>query len=121
MMEKLLYPTHPHRCFIGGPGECGKSVLLTNLVFNISNKYDKIYFYSQSSHQDLYQKTIKCFSKNIPIHIIPKILNGKDIDLVIEEVFTDKDFQNSDSEIETNESNEELKLPQNMMMGVLFS
>ena len=31
-MEKFLYPQHPVRCFITGPSQCGKSVLLTNLI-----------------------------------------------------------------------------------------
>ena len=40
-MEKFLYPSHPVRCTITGPSECGKSVFLTNLVLN-NNEYDKI-------------------------------------------------------------------------------
>ena len=32
-MEKFPYPTHPVRCIITGPSECGKSVFLTNLSF----------------------------------------------------------------------------------------
>ena len=83
-MEKFLYPKHPCRCIICGPSECGKSFFLTNLILNIINEYDKIYIYSPSLHQDLYQKLIKYFSNYIPIHIIPKILNEEDIDLVIE-------------------------------------
>ena len=55
-MEKFLYPTHRIRCIITGPSECGKSMLLTNLILNIINEYDKIYIYSPSLHQDLYQK-----------------------------------------------------------------
>ena len=62
MIEKLLYPTHPVRCVITGPSECGKSVILTNLILNFINEYNKIYFYSPSLHQDLYQKLNKCFS-----------------------------------------------------------
>ena len=110
-MEKFLYPTHPVRCIITGPSECGKSVFLTNLILNIINEYDKIYIYSPSLHQDLYQKLIKCFSNYIPIHIIPNILNEEDIDIVIEEMVNNKDFQKSDTEIETYESIE-LKFPQ---------
>ena len=111
-MEKYLYPTHPVRCIITGPSECGKSVFLTNLILNIINEYDKIYIYSPSLHQDLYQKLIKCFNNYIPIHIIPNILNEEDIDIVIEEVIKNKDFQKSDTEIETYESIEDLKFPQ---------
>ena len=54
-MEKILYPNHPVRCFITGPSECGKSVFLPNLSLNIINECDKIYIYSPSLHQDIYQ------------------------------------------------------------------
>ena len=111
-MEKFLYPTHPVRCIITGPSCSGKSVFLTKLILNIINEYDKIYIYSPSLHQDLYQKLIKCFSNHIPIHIIPNTLNEEDSDLVIEEVINNKDFQKSDTEIETFESIEDLKFPQ---------
>ena len=70
--EKFLYPNHPVRCIITGPSNVGKSVFLTNLILNIINEYDKIYIYSPSLHQDLYQKLIKCFSNYIPIKITPK-------------------------------------------------
>ena len=111
-MEKFLYPKHPVRCIITGPSECGKSVFLTNLVLNIFKEYDKIYIYSPSLHQDFYQKLIKCFTNCIPIHIIPNILNEEDIDIVIEEKINNKDFEKFDTEIETYESIEELKFPQ---------
>ena len=111
-MEKFLYPFHPVRCIITGPNECGKSVFLTNLILNIINEYYKIYIYSPRIHQDLYQKLIKCFSNYIPIHIIPNILNEIDIHILIEEIVDNKDFQKSDIEIETYESIEDLKFPQ---------
>ena len=111
-MDKILYPNHPVRCIITGPRECGKSVFLTNLIFYTIIEYDKIYIYSPSLHQDLYQKLIKCFSKYIPIHIISNNLNEADIDIVIEEIVYNKDFEKSDTEIETYESIEELKNPQ---------
>ena len=111
-MDKILYPNHPVRCIITGPSECGKSVFLTNLILNIINEYNKIYIYSPSLHQDLYQKLIKCFSNYIPIHIIPNILNEADIDIVIDEIVDNKDFEKSDTEIQTYESIEELKFPQ---------
>ena len=111
-MEKILYPTHPCRCIITGPSECGKSVFLTNLILNIINEYGKIYIYSPSLHQDLYQKLIKCFSNHIPIHIIPNILYKEDIDLIIEEIIDNKDFEKSNIEIETFDNIEELKFPQ---------
>ena len=111
-IDKILYPNHPVRCIITGPSQCGKSVFLTNLIFNIINEYDKIYVYSPSLHQDFYLKLIKCFSCYIPIHVIPNILNEEDIDIVIEELGNNKDFEESDTFIETYESIEELKFPQ---------
>ena len=100
-MDNFFYPNHPVRCIITGPSECGKSVFLTNLISNITNDYDKIYIYSLSLHQDLYQKLIECFSNYMPIHIIPNILNENDIDIVIEEIVNIKDFEKSNTGIET--------------------
>ena len=113
MMEKFLYPQHPLRCIITGPSCSGKSYFLTNLTLNIRNEYDKIYIYSSSLHQDFYEKLIKCFSNFIPVHIIPKILNESEIDIVIEEIVIKKDFEKTNTEIETFESIESLKFPQN--------
>ena len=112
-MEKYLYPTHPVRCIITGPSECGQSVFLTNLILNIITEYDKLFIYSPSLHQNLYQKLIKRFNNYIPIHIIPNILNEEDIEIVIEEIVNNKDFEKSTTEIETYESIEGLKFPQN--------
>ena len=111
-MEKFLYPNHPLRCIITGLSECGEAVFLTNIYLNIINEYDKIYIYSPSLHQDLYQKLLKFFSYYIPIHIIPNILNEEDIVVVIEEIVNNKVFKKSDKEIETFESIKELKYPQ---------
>ena len=111
-MEKILYPSHPIRCIITGPSESGKSIFLRNLILNIINEYDKIYIYSPSLQQDLYQKIIKCFNNYIPIHIISNILNEEDIDIVIEEIINNKDFEKSNIEIETFNNIEELKFPQ---------
>ena len=111
-IEKILYPTHPFRCFITRPSNVGKSVFLTNLIINNFNEYDKIYVFLPSIHQDLYQKLIKCFSKYIPFHIIPNNLNEEDFDIVIEEIVNNKDFEESDTEIETFDNIEELKYPQ---------
>ena len=60
-MDKFLYPTHPVRRIMTGPSECGKSVLLTNLLLKTFNEHIKYYTYSPSFHQDLYQKFINCF------------------------------------------------------------
>ena len=80
MIEKTLYQNHPVRCIICGPSSSGKSVFLTNLILNIINEFDKVYIYSPTLHQDIYQKLIKCFINYIPIHIIPNPLNEEDID-----------------------------------------
>ena len=82
--DKFLYPQGPVRCIVTCLSECAKSVSLTNLILNINNEYNKIYIYSPSLHQDLYQKIDKRFSNHIPIHIIPNILNEEDVDIVIE-------------------------------------
>ena len=111
-MEKFLYPSHPLRCIITGPSECGKSVILTKIILKIINEYDKKYIYSQNLHQDLYQNLFKCFSNYKTIHIFPKILNEEDIYIVIEEIVNNKDFEKSSTEIKTYESKEELKFPQ---------
>ena len=111
-MEKFLHSTHPVRCIITGPLECGKSVFLTNLILNIINKYDKVYIYSPSLHQDLYQQIFSCFSNYIPIHIIKNILNEQKVDTIFDEIIKKKDFRKSYSEIETFGIIEELKYPQ---------
>ena len=111
-MEKFLYPNHPVRCIKTGPSECGKNYFLTILFLNFINEYDKIYTYSPSLHQDLYQKLIKCFSIYKPIHIIPNILIEGDIDIVIEEIVNNRDFEKSDTEIETFDNIEKLKYTQ---------
>ena len=86
-------------------------MFLTNLTLNIINEYNEIYIYSPSLHQDFYQKLIESFNNYIPINIIPIILYEKTIDVVIEEIGINKDFEKSDTEIETYESIEELKFP----------
>ena len=111
-MEKFLYPSHPVRCIITGPSNVGKTHFLTNIILNIINEYNKIYIFSPSIFQDLYQRLIKCFCNYRPIHIIPNILNEEDIDIVIEEITNNKDFEKSNIEIETFDNIEELKYPQ---------
>ena len=111
-MDKKLYPNHPCRVIITGPSESGKSYFLSNLILNVINEYDKIYIYSPSLHQDLYQRLINCFNNYIPIHIIPIILNEKDLDIVIEEIINNVDFEKSEIEIETFDNIENLRYPQ---------
>ena len=119
-VEKFLYPNHPVRCIITGPNECGKTVFSLNLILNTTNEYDKIYIYSPSLHQDLYQKLLECFSNYIPFHIIPNILKENDIDIVIDEIVNNKNFEKSGTEIETFESIEELKFPQDYEDGCII-
>ena len=111
-MDNFFYPIHPVRCIITGPSECGKSVFLTKINLKIFNEYAKLYIYSPSLHQDLYQKLIKGFINYTPINIIPYILNEEDLDVVIEEIVKNKDFEKTDTETKTYESIEELKFPQ---------
>ena len=73
-MEIFLYPNYPVRCIKTGPSSSGKSVLLTNLILIVINEFGKIYIYSTSLHQNLYQKLSECFSEFLIVHIIPKIL-----------------------------------------------
>ena len=119
-MKKFLHTTLAVRCIVSGPSECGKSVFLTNLILNTIKKFNKIYIYSPILHQDLYQKLKNRFCIYIPIHLIPNILNEEDIDIVIEEMVIDKDFEKSDCERETYESFEELKFPQEYDGGIII-
>ena len=68
----------------------------------------------------MYQKIIKCFSNYIPIHIIANIINEEDIDIVIEEKVNNKDFEKSDTEIETYDSIKELEFPQEYETNRIF-
>ena len=97
-MEKFLYPFHPVRCIITGPGECGKSLFLLNLTLNIINDYDRIYFYSPSLHQKIYQKLSKYFINYISINIKPNVLNEEDFDIVFDGIVNNKDFEKSNTE-----------------------
>ena len=57
-------------------------------------------------------KLIKCSSNYIPKNILPKNLNEEDFELVIDEIVNDEDSGKSDTEIETYESTEDSKFPQ---------
>ena len=67
----------------------------------------------------MYQKLIKCFNNYIPIHITPKTLNEEDIDIVIEEIVNNKNFEKFNTEIETYESIE-LNILQEYEDGGIF-
>ena len=86
-----------------------KVFFLTNLILNIINEYDKKYIFSPSLHRDFYQKLIKCCSNYILFHIIPKILNEEDTDIVINEIDINEDIEKSDIEIESYESIDKTK------------
>ena len=96
-------------------------MFLTNLILNTFNGYNKLYIYSPSLHQDLYQKLIKFFGNYIPINTIPNILNEEDTDVVFEEIVNIKDFDKSDTEIETFGSIEEMKFPQEYENGGIIN
>ena len=80
----------------------------------------KTYIYSPSLHQDLYEKIYKWFSKYLPIHIIPIILNEEDIDIEIDEICSDKNFDKPDTEIATYESIEEVKNAKEYAGGIVI-
>ena len=52
--------------------------------------------------------------------MLPNILNEEDIDSVIEDVVNKRDFEKSDIEIETYESIEELKFPQDYNGSIII-
>ena len=86
---------------ITGPSECCEFYFLTKFLKNIFNEHDKINFYSPSLHQDSYQKLFKCSNNYTPTNIIPTFLNEEVIDFVIDEIVKDKDFEESETGIET--------------------
>ena len=94
-MESFLIPTHPIRCIITGPSEGRKSFLWTNFVLKIFEEYDKIYIYSPSLKQVYIRKKTKRF-RNIKLFLkILNISNEENIDVVIEKIVKNKDFQKS--------------------------
>ena len=115
-MDNFLNPPHPHRVIITGPSGSGKTYFLANVILNISNDFSKLYIYSPSIYQELYQKLIKCLNAFLPLNVIQNILNQNisidDLDAVIEEIIHDEDFESSEIEIETFDLINELKDPQ---------
>ena len=76
-MNKILYPSNPVRAIITGPSNSGKTHFLTKLILNNIDDFQKIYIYSPSLHQDLYQKLIKCFNAFLPLTVIQNILKRR--------------------------------------------
>ena len=91
-----------------------------HITINFIREYDKIYIYSPSLLQALYQKLIKCSTNYIHIHIRPNVLNEEDIEIVIDELINNKVFENSDTEIETIDNLEEIKYPQEYENNSIF-
>ena len=63
---------------------------------------------------------IKGFGNYIPLHIIPNILNEEEIDVVIDEIVNDKNFEKSNTVIETCENIKEVKYPKDYEDGGIF-
>ena len=112
------------RAIITGPSNSGNTYFLTNLILNIIDDFQKIYIYSPSLHQDLYQKIIRCMNAFLPLNTIQNIINEgysiDDIDSVIEIIVNDPDFESSEIEIETYNSIEELKFPNEYDGGIII-
>ena len=119
-MDKFLYPTRSFRWIITAPSESGKSVFPTYLILNSIDDFRKKYIYSTSLHLNLYEKLIKCFSNYTPMKIIPNIFNDEDLDVINEEIVNDEDFENPYKQIETYESIEEMKYPQEYDGGMIL-
>ena len=100
-MENFLNVNHPAHCIITEPCECGKSFFLTNLFLHTVYEFEILKIHSPTIHQNLYQKLIKYFSKFLPMNNIPNILNDEGLDVVIDEVVRDKDFNKSYTETDT--------------------
>ena len=74
-MNKILYPSNSVRAIITGPSNSDKTHCLTKLILSIIDDFQKIYIYSPSLHQELYQKIIKCMDAFLPFTVIQNILN----------------------------------------------
>ena len=98
--------------FFTGPGECGKSFSLTDLIWIFINEFQKIKIYSPFSHQELHQKVNNCIRNFVPINIIQNIWIKKGLDSLIDEMVSHVDFIMSQTEIETYKSIEEIKHPE---------
>ena len=111
-MGKFLDPIHLVKCIVRGPSEYGKSYFPTNLILNNSNKIEKnIHLFTISTSRFISEKS-KCFSNYKSKNVFPSILIEEDSCLVFDQIVNAKDFEKSQREIETYESKEELKHPQ---------
>ena len=92
---------------------------------NIFKDFEKnIHLLTISSSRYIYQKLFKSFTYLLPRNIISNILNEEGLTTKIDEVVSDKDFEKSETEIESFESVDELKRPQeyvpNQPIGIVF-
>ena len=115
-MEKYLYPEPPVRCIISCKSASGKSTLLFKILFNIINKFDKIFIYSPTIHQPVYRTILRSFNNFLPLNVIQNIFREgiplDELDKTIEEIINDEDFESSHIECESHENIDELKNPQ---------
>ena len=104
------------RCIISGKSASGKSTLLFKILFNIINEFDKILIFSPTIHQPTYKTIIKCFNSFLPLNVIRNILKEQtpldELDITIEEIINDEDFESSHIECESYDNIDELKDPQ---------
>ena len=108
-MDKFLYLPHTAKSINTGPSEYGTSCFQTYIVLNIFNDFGEKFSFSPSLQQDFYQNIIKCFDIFSRIKVLCFIVNEKVIDLKIEEISNDENFEVSETIVETYESNEETK------------
>ena len=112
-MEKLLYPEKPIRCIISGKSASGKSTLLFKILFDIITDFNKIFIYSPTIHQPVYQTLIKCLESFIPLNVIKNVLELKisleELQPLIEEIINEEDFESSQIECESYDNIDELK------------
>ena len=91
-----MYPEKPVRCIISGKSASGKSTLLFKILFNIINDFDKLFIYSPTIHQPVYQTLIKCLESFIPLNVIKNVLELKisleELQPLIEEIINDEDL-----------------------------
>ena len=108
-----MYPEKQVRCIISGRSASGKSTLLFKILFNIINDFDKIFIYSPTIHQPVYQTIIKCFESFLPLNVIKNVLELKisleELQPLIEEIINDEDFESSQIECESYDNIDELK------------